>query len=63
VTGYRVYKRAANGDYMRIGETQIPTFIDTEPPLTRRDYRVSAVGPLKEGPASEITGVVFVPER
>ena len=62
ITRFRVYRRIAGGDYVLIGETQIPTFLDAEKPLTKRDYRVNAVGPEKEGPGTEIKDVVFVPE-
>ncbi len=62
ITRFRVYRRIGGGDYVLIGETQIPTFLDAEKPSTKRDYRVSAVGPGKEGPGTEIMGVVFVAE-
>ncbi len=48
--------KSAGQDYQLIGETQIPVFVDPEPPLTKRDYRLHAVGPAKEGPGSELTG-------
>jgi predicted small lipoprotein YifL len=63
VTGFRVYKRTGNGEYLLIGKTQIPTFVDNNPSLARRDYRITAVGPAKEGPAAEITDVMYTPQR
>jgi fibronectin type 3 domain-containing protein/predicted small lipoprotein YifL len=63
VTGYRIYRRLENMDYVMIGETQIPSFIDKYKPTTKRDYRVTAVGPALEGSAAEIKGVVFIPEK
>lgn len=63
VTGYKIYRKIEGQDYVLIGQTQIPTFLDKEKALTKRDYRVSAVGPVKEGPAAEIKGLLFVPER
>lgn len=60
IEGYKVYRETENG-YMIIGETTIPTFIDNETPLTKRNYRVTAFGPSKEGPPAEIRGVVFIP--
>lgn len=63
VTGFKVYRRIGNQDYVLIGETQIPAFLDKEKPATKRDYRVSATGPGKEGPAAEITGIVFIPAK
>jgi hypothetical protein len=61
VTGYRVYRRDAGKDYTLIGETQIPSFLDNEKPLTKRDYRISARGLTKEGPAAEIKDVRYLP--
>jgi len=63
VTGYRVYRRIAGGEYMFIGKTQIPTFVDKDPADAQRDYRVAAVGPSKEGPAAEIANVLYTPQR
>ena len=63
VTGFKVYRKIGNQDYVLIGETQIPAFLDKENPVTKRDYRVSATGPGKEGLAAEITGIVFIPEK
>ncbi len=64
VVGYRVYREIdKTTGYLFIGETTIPTFIDNEEPLTKRNYKVTALGPSKEGPASEIKDVVFVPYR
>jgi hypothetical protein len=63
VTGFRVYKRTGNTDYLLIGQTQIPTFVDQGPSDMKRDYRVTAVGPEKEGPAAEIGNVIFIPQR
>jgi hypothetical protein len=63
VTGFRVYRRTEKGEFEMIGKTQTPTFMDPEAPVTKRDYRVTTVGVEMEGPASEVTGVVFVPQR
>jgi predicted small lipoprotein YifL len=63
VTKYKIYRRSDGGDYSVIGETQIPTFIDMGRPSTKRDYKVTAVGPAKEGPAAVINGVVYVPQE
>ena len=62
VTRFRIYRRTEDKDYLLIGETQIPSFADKEPALTKRDYRIHAVGPLKEGPGFELRGVLYVPE-
>jgi hypothetical protein len=62
ITGFRVYRKFGAGDYSLIAETQIPSFLDIDAPSKKRDYRITAVGPAKEGPAAEISGVLFVPE-
>jgi len=61
VSRFRIYRRTAGQDYLLIGETQIPVFVDKEPPLTKRDYRLNAVGPDKEGPGIEIREVIYTP--
>jgi len=64
VVGYRVYREIdKTTGYLFIGETTIPAFIDNDEPLTKRNYKVAALGPSKEGPASEIKDVVFVPYK
>ncbi|MBE0425547.1 MAG: fibronectin type III domain-containing protein [Nitrospirae bacterium] len=62
ISGYRIYRKTeADKDYTLIGETQVPAFIDNDKPLTFRNYRVSALGPVKEGPPAEIKNVIFTP--
>jgi len=63
VTRFRVYKRTDKNDFILVGETQIPTFVDNDRSVSRRDYRITAVGPSKEGPPAEITNVVYTPQR
>jgi predicted small lipoprotein YifL len=63
VTGYRVYRKTSGNNYILIGSTQIPTFVDIDDAAVGRDYRVTAVGPAKEGPATEISNVVYTPQR
>ncbi|MEW6214187.1 MAG: hypothetical protein AB1478_03140 [Nitrospirota bacterium] len=64
VVGYRVYREIDKKEgFIFIGETQTPAFLDKEKPLTKRNYRVTALGPSKEGSASEIRNVVFIPYR
>lgn len=62
ITGYRIYRKTGGGHYKLIGETQVPTFLDTDKSLTKRDYRVNAVGPSREGPGAEVKGVFFGPD-
>jgi hypothetical protein len=64
VKGYRVYRRVAKEEgFVCIGETSVPAYFDRGKPTTKRNYRVTALGPSKEGIAAEIRDVVFVPYR
>jgi len=63
VKGYRVYRKTAGQEYTLAGETQLPAFVDREVPLTRRDYLITAVGLVREGPGTEIKGVVYIPQE
>lgn len=64
VVGYRVYREIDKKEgFLFIRETQTPAFIDNEKPLLKRNYRVTALGPLKESPPAEIKDVVFTPHR
>jgi fibronectin type 3 domain-containing protein len=64
VTGYRVYReRDTEGGFTFIGAAKTPSFIDRENPSLTRSYRVSAVGPAKEGPPAEIRNIVFMQEN
>ncbi|MEW6001916.1 MAG: hypothetical protein AB1638_04640 [Nitrospirota bacterium] len=64
VTGYRIYREIDKKEgFVFIGDTQIPAFVDNERPTVSRNYRVTAIGPSKESPATEIGDVVFIPYR
>jgi hypothetical protein len=64
VTGYRVYREIDKKEgFIFIGETSVPAYFDKEKPSKKRIYRVTALGPSKEGPASEIRNVVFAPPK
>jgi hypothetical protein len=64
VVGYKVYRETDKKEgFVFIGETSVPAYFDNEKPLTKRNYRVTALGPSKEGPALEIRDVVFVPYK
>lgn len=63
VTGYKIYRKIEGQDYVLIGQTQVPTFLDKGKAETKRDYRVTAVGPVKEGPPAEIKDLIYIPER
>ena len=59
ITGYRIYRKTDDQGYTLIGETQVPTFLDTGGPAGERSYRVNAVGPSREGPGAEVGAVFF----
>ncbi len=59
ITCFRIYRKTEGQGYIHVGETQLPVFVDKEPALTKRDYRLHAVGPVKEGPGVEIRGVIY----
>ena len=64
ITGYRVYREIDKKEgFLFVGETQTPAFVDNEKPFIKRNYRVTAMGPSKEGPLAEIRDVVFIPQR
>lgn len=64
VTGYRIYRKTEGREYSLIAETQIPSFIDSEPSSPERSYRVHATGPFREGPGVELRGVrLEAPEK
>jgi len=64
VTGYRVYREIDKKDgFIFLGETLTPAFPDRENPRMKRSYRITAIGPSKEGPPAEIRDVVFIPYR
>jgi hypothetical protein len=64
VIGYRVYRETDKKEgFIFIGETSVPAYFDSGKPSTKRSYRVTALGPSKEGPAAEIRDVVFIPYK
>lgn len=64
VVGYRVYREINEEEgFIFIGEVQTPSFIDKDRQVTKRNYRVTAMGPSKEGPPAEIRDIIFVEQR
>lgn len=63
VTGYNVYRKKEGNDFVLLGKTQTPTFLDPDAPVSNREYRVTAVGIGKEGPAAEIKNIMFIPQQ
>jgi hypothetical protein len=60
VAGYRIYREVNKEEGFRlIGETRSPSFIDKENLSMKRSYRVTAIGPAKEGPPAEIRDVAL----
>lgn len=58
VKGYRVYRAKEGGGFVAIGESVTPTFTDREGQKGKALYKVSAVGPEREGPPSEPVEVI-----
>lgn len=63
IKGYRIYREINKEGFTLIGESQTPSFLDKDKPLTKRNYRVTALGPAKEGPPAEIKDIVFTKQR
>jgi fibronectin type 3 domain-containing protein len=60
VIGYKIYRQTdTEKDYKLIGETKIPSFIDKEPPLSKRAYRVTSISPYKESQPVEIKDISY----
>jgi fibronectin type 3 domain-containing protein len=60
VRGYRIYRETNTQEgFIAIGETLTPSFLDSGKPDTKRHYRVTALGPAKEGPPAEIRDVFY----
>jgi hypothetical protein len=60
VRGYRIYREINKQEgFVSIGETQTPSFLDGEKPVTQRSYRVTGLGPAKEGPPAEIRDIFY----
>ena len=62
VKGYRIYRETdKKKGFVLIGEISAPSFTDIDKPfLTKRNYRVTAIGPVKEGPAAEIKNIIYI---
>jgi hypothetical protein len=61
IKGYRIYREMdKKTGFVFIGETSFPSFTDNNKPSTKRNYRVTAVGPVKEGPATEIKNIIYI---
>lgn len=54
VKAYRVYKKVQNDDFKLIAEVLTPVFTEEIDDNKKTYYKITAVGPLKEGMASEI---------
>lgn len=62
ITSYKIYrKRDKENEYQYIGKSSTPTFLDPDNQLQKRHYRVTAVGPVSEGPPAELKNVILNP--
>jgi hypothetical protein len=60
ITSYKIYRKRDNAnEYQYIGESSTPTFLDTYNQSKSLKYRVTAVGPVSEGPPAELEGVIL----
>ncbi len=57
VRAYRVYRALGGEDFVLVGESRTPTFIDGEVLEGRVSYKVKALGPALEGPLSGAVSV------
>ena len=57
VSGYRVYRRGASGDFELLSEVNVPIYLDEDPFNELNAYYVTAVGPGKESPPSDTVRV------
>lgn len=58
IRGYRAYRSLTeDGEFLPIGISETPAFEDKDKLSGKRFYKVSAIGPLKEGPLSEAIAV------
>jgi hypothetical protein len=59
VKGYKVYREINKKEgFVLIGETQIPSFTDSEKTSKKRNYRVTSLGPVQESKPAEIRNIV-----
>ena len=64
VTGYKVYRETNKKEgFVFLGETPVPSFTDNDRPSSKRNYRVTAIGPVKEGPPAEVKNVIYIKPR
>jgi predicted small lipoprotein YifL len=62
ITGYRIYRQMNTKDpFLLIGESRTPSFIDTDSTSQKRNYRVTAMGPAREGPPAEVKNIFYKP--
>ena len=60
ITSYKIYRKSDNAnEYQYIGESSTPTFLDTDNQSKTPNYRVTAVGPVSEGPPAELKNIVL----
>jgi hypothetical protein len=62
ITSYKIYRKGEKeNEYQYIGLSSTPTFLDPDNQLKKRNYRVTAVGPVSEGLPAELENVVLNP--
>lgn len=64
ISGYRIYKKThKDAEFRLVGESATTSFIDREAPASKTLYYIAAVGPKKEGAASETIEIYPFVER
>lgn len=64
ITAYKIYRKGdKENEYHYIGVSSTPTFLDPDNQLKKLNYRVTAVGPVNEGPPAELENVILNKRR
>lgn len=64
IKGYRIYRKIEEeSEFRAIGESMLPTFLDKEVISSKRIYYITALGPKKESPSSDLVEVIPLVER
>jgi predicted small lipoprotein YifL len=55
VRGFRVYRATEGENYELVGRTDIPAYVDKDVRPGKTSYRITAVGPVREGPPAQVS--------
>ena len=51
---YRIYRKGGSGEYLPVAEVSVPLFIEEDPVSGSSSYYVTARGPVRESPPSDV---------